>query len=219
VTNLPKGRIVDISLGVHPGMLTWPSDPGVQVEPVSRVSRGDSASVSQLHLGSHTGTHVDPPFHFITDGPTVDELPLDALVGPASVVDLTGTAEEITEPDLDALGLPAEVERVLLKTANSEIWQEATPTFPEAYTSLSPEAAEWLVSRRIKLVGIDFLSIERRGAPGHPTHRALLSAGVVIVEGLDLSGIEAGYYGFVCLPLKILDGDGAPARAILMRED
>jgi arylformamidase len=219
VTILPKGRIVDISVGVHPGMLTWPSDPGVQVEPVSRVALGDPASVSQLHLGSHTGTHVDPPFHFIKEGSTVDELPLDALVGPASVVDLTGTSGEITASDLAQLGLPAGVERILLKTANSKIWQEASPTFPGEYIALSPDAAQWVVERGVRLVGTDFLSIETRGAPGHPVHHTLLAAGVVIVEGLNLTDVEEGNYGLVCLPLKIIGGDGAPARAILIREE
>ncbi len=216
---MPKGRIVDISVGIHPGMLTWPSDPSVEVEPVSRVARGDPASVSQLHLGSHTGTHVDPPFHFIEDGPTVDELPLDSLMGPASVVDLTGTAGEITTSDLNALDLDSAVERILLKTPNSKIWREASPTFPGNYASLSPEAAQWLVDRGIRLVGTDFLSIERRGVPGHPTHLTLLEAGVVIVEGLNLTSVAPGNYELVCLPLKIVDGDGAPARAILIQEE
>jgi arylformamidase len=218
VTILPPGRIVDISVGVHPGMLTWPSDPGVEIEAVSRVSLGDPASVSHLSLGSHTGTHVDPPFHFIEHGSTVDELDLDALVGPASVLDLTGRGAEITASDLDAVGLEPEVERILLKTSNSQIWQEVSPDFPDEYTALSPDAAEWLVARGIRLVGTDFLSIERRGASGHPTHMTLLGAGVIIVEGLDLTGVEPGSYWLVCLPLKVVDGDGAPARAILIRE-
>jgi arylformamidase len=218
VKNLPSGRIVDISVGIHGGMLTWPSDPDVQIEPVSRVGWGDSASVSQLHFGSHTGTHVDPPFHFIENGSTVDELSLNSLVGPAQVVDLTGTAGEISASDLDALDLDARVERILLKTPNSRIWQEAGQKFPDRYASLSPEAAQWLVDRGVRLVGTDFLSIEKRGAPGHPTHLTLLGAGVVIVEGLNLAGVEPGAYGLICLPLKIVDGDGAPARAILIHQ-
>lgn len=216
MNDLPTGRIVDISVGVHPAMLTWPSDPEVEIEPVSRVARGDAASVSNLKLGSHTGTHVDPPFHFLEHGSTVDQLSLEVLVGPAVVADVTSAGGEITESDLESLGLAKGVARLLLKTKNSSIWQQPSPAFPDNYVSLSADGAEWLVSKGIQLVGTDFLSIERRGAPGHPTHVTLLEAGVVIVEGLALGEVEAGDYTLICLPLKILEGDGAPARAILI---
>jgi arylformamidase len=216
MTDPPRGRIVDISVGIHPAMLTWPSDPDVEVQPVSRVAAGDTASVSNLKFGSHTGTHVDPPFHFLEHGSTVDELSLDVLVGPAVVADLTGSDGEVDASDLEGLDLGEGVVRLLLKTKNSSIWQQSSPPFPDNYVSVSADGAQWLVSRGIQLVGTDFLSIERRGAPGHPTHVTLLEAGVVIVEGLDLREVEAGDYTLICLPLKIIDGDGAPARAILV---
>jgi arylformamidase len=214
---LSEDQILDVSVGIHPGMLTWPSDPGVVVDPVSRVSRGDVASVSELHLGSHTGTHVDPPFHFIAEGGTVDRISPTALVGPAMVVDLTHVDGEVAALDLEAAGLEADCRRVLMKTRNSEIWSDPSPKFPASYVSLSAGGARWMVERRILLVGIDFLSIEKRGNPGHPTHLTLLGAGVVIVEGLNLSQVQPGEYTLVCLPLKIIDGDGAPARALLLK--
>lgn len=213
-------RIIDISLPVHPGMLVWPGDPPVEVRPVSEIAKGDAANVSELRLGSHTGTHVDPPRHFLEGGAGVDELSLDSLVGPALVVDLTGAAGPLGPDELDALEVPSGTERLLLKTSNSALWDRrpapGAAAFPDRYVALSPEGAAWVVGRRLRLLGTDFLSIERRGAPGHPTHVTLLSAGVVVVEGLDLSRVSPGAYTFVCLPLRLVGGDGAPARAVLL---
>ena len=211
-------RLFDVSLPVHPRMLTWPSDPPVEVEETSRMARGDHANVSRLALGTHTGTHVDPPFHFIDGAPTVDQLPLDAFIGPAVVLDLRAVRSQITPSDLAASGLPDGAERVLFRTTNSDLWADPEPAFPDEYVSLTVEGARWLVERGIRLVGTDFLSIEKRGAPGHPTHVALLDAGVVIVEGLDLRAVEPGAYRLAVLPLKVAGGDGAPARALLMSE-
>lgn len=210
-------RVIDISLGISSAMLVWPGDPSVEVTPSSRIARGDHANVSTMRLGSHTGTHVDPPFHFIEGARTIDQISPDVLVGPAVVVDLRAVERTIEPADLVAAGLPEGVERVLFKTRNSAMWADDRATFPDEYVALSPEGARWLVARGVCLVGTDFLSIEQRGAPGHPTHMALLDAGVVIVEGLDLSRVEPGAYTLACLPLKIVGGDGAPARAILMR--
>lgn len=210
-------RFIDVSVGIAADMITWPGDPAVTVAATRRLSAGDSANVSKLELGSHTGTHVDPPFHFLDDGSPVDEMPLDVLIGEAVVADLTYVEESISPVDLERLQLPAGAERVLFKTRNSAIWS-GPRVFPEAYVSLSPEGASWVVRHGIRLVGIDFLSIERRKTPGHPTHKTLLRAGVAIIEGLDLSGVQAGTYRLVCLPLKIIGGDGAPARTVLFRE-
>lgn len=208
-------RIIDITLSVGPRMLTWPGDPEVQVMPTSRLARGDHANVSQLRLGTHTGTHVDPPFHFIDGAPAVESLSLETLVGPALVADLRHVAREITPDHIDAIE-PAE--RVLFRTRNSDLWARETIEFPDEYVHLTTEAARALVARGARLVGTDFLSIERRGAPGHPTHVTLLEAGVVIVEGLDLSKVEPGRYTLACLPLKVVGGDGAPARAVLVAD-
>ncbi len=209
--------IADITLPIGPDMLVWPGDPTVVVEPVARLEDGDPANVSELRLGSHTGTHVHPPAHFLADGPSVDRLSLDALVGEAVVVDLTAAPGPIGPAELDRLRLPGGVTRLLLKTANSALWHGSGPVaFPDHYVALSPEGAAWLVERGVRLVGTDFLSIEARGAPGHPTHHTLLRAGVVILEGLDLFAVEPATYTLVCLPLRIAGGDGAPARAVLL---
>ncbi|MFA5890370.1 MAG: cyclase family protein [Actinomycetota bacterium] len=207
--------VFDISLGIEPGMMVWPGDPLVVVEETSRMARGDLANVSTLRLGTHTGTHVDPPCHFIDGAVTVDEIPPDVLVGPAVVLDLRAVAGEITPQDLCAL--PDGAERVLFRTCNSDLWARGARAFPEDYVSLGLEGARWLAARGVRLVGTDFLSIEQRGAPGHPVHVALLEAGVVIVEGLDLHAVDPGDYTFMCLPLKVSGGDGAPARALLSR--
>lgn len=208
-------RIIDVSLGIGPDMLTWPGDPGAEVVPAARLARGDPANVSELRLGSHTGTHVDPPAHFIEGGGTIEALPLDVLVGPAVVADLR-RAEAVGPAELDALELPAGTERLLCRTRNSELWSRGRVEFPEDYVAITPEGARWLVERGLRLVGVDFLSVERDGPPDFPVHRTLLARGVVIVEGLDLSTVDPGSYTLVCAPLKVLGGDGAPARALLI---
>ena len=208
--------IIDVSLGISPEMLTWPGDPGVEVERKKRLEAGDSSNVSELRLGSHTGTHVDPPVHFVPGADAIDALPLDVFYGPAVVADLTDV-DEVGPAELDSLELPAGTERLLCKTRNSEIWRQASPSFVEDYVAVTADGARWLVGRGIRLVGVDFLSVERKVNGGHPVHETLLGAGTIIVEGLRLTDVEPGEYTFVCLPLKVLGGDGAPARAALIR--
>ncbi|MGQ0679322.1 MAG: cyclase family protein [Actinomycetota bacterium] len=210
-------EFIDVSIGIYPGMVTWPSDPGVSVERVSDMAQGKSANVSALCMGSHTGTHIDPPLHFIPEGMPIDRIPPETLVGPAEVVDFTHVPADIGAADLEAAGLPQGVQRILFKTRNSQIWRRPDPEFTEDYVALAPDGARWVVEHKVKLVGIDFLSIERRGTPGHPTHVELLSNEVVIIEGLDLSGVEPGRYELVCLPMKLIGGDGGPSRAFLRR--
>jgi arylformamidase len=209
-------RLIDVSLEIGPDLVVWPGNPGVAVTPTSRISRGDSSNVSEIRLGSHTGTHIDPPSHFLDDGTSAESLPLDVMMGDTTVADLTGTAGPIGRDELDGLSLTGEVTRLLLRTDNSALWAADTRAFPDEYVCLSAEGARWVVDNGIGLIGIDFLSIEARGAPGHPTHRTLLEAGVLILEGLDLSGVEPGEYTLVCFPLKIAGGDGAPTRAVLL---
>jgi arylformamidase len=211
-------RLIDVSLDVGPDLLVWPGNPGVTITPTSRLSRGDTSNVSEIRLGSHSGTHLDPPFHFLDEGATADDLPLDLMMGEATVADLRGTAGPIGPDELDSLSLPGKATRLLLRTDNSSLWAADPRVFPDRYVCLSPEGARWVVNRSIRLIGIDFLSIEVRGAPGHPTHRMLLEAGVVILEGLDLSEVEPGEYTLVCFPLKIAGGDGAPTRAVLLED-
>ena len=215
--SLPEApQILDVSLPISPEMLTWPSDPGVRIDPASRISEGKSANVSELHCGTHTGTHIDPPLHFLPGGDSVDQIPPEVLVGSAVVADLTAVERSIGPEELESLNLAAGVERLLFHTRNSKIWREPSPAFTEDYVAVSADGARWLVDHGIRLVGIDYLSIEHRRTPGHPTHVTLLNAGVVIVEGLNLDGVAAGDYTLICLPLKIAGGDGGPSRALLL---
>jgi arylformamidase len=210
------GRIIDISLGIGRNLLTWPGDPGAVVERAKKIEEGDAANVSELRLGSHTGTHVDPPVHFLPGEIGVDQIDLDVFYGPAVVADLTDVVGPIGADRLADLDLDVGAERLLLKTTNSELWKNPKPVFPEKYVSLGVDGAEWAVDRGLRLVGIDFLTIEVAVNGDHPVHRTLLGGGAIIVEGLNLSDVEPGDYDLSCLPLKILDGDGAPARAALI---
>lgn len=208
---------IDVSLPVSTDLLTWPGNPPVELLPNQRIASGDGANVSELHIGTHSGTHVDPPMHFVEGGAGIDRVPLDVLIGPCWVADATGRGGALGADDLDALGVPAGTERLLLRTDNSEMWRSMPGAFPESYVSVSGDGARWLVEHGLTLVGIDFLGIESRGSEGHPTHVTLLSNDVVIVEGLDLGEVEQGEYDLVVMPMRLVDGDGGPARAALRR--
>lgn len=203
-------KIYDISLPVFDGMPVYPGDPEVRVEAVSCIEEGADTNLSLLRFGSHTGTHVDAPRHFLKEGLTVDRLPLDHLMGPATVVEVQG-GTDITRESLAGiqLGHPS---RLLLK-ANPE-WSGSE--FDPGYKSLTEDAARYLVERGVVLVGIDAFSIERLKGTGN-VHRVLLEQGVVILEGIDLHAVPAGEYELICLPLRIREGDGAPARAVLRK--
>jgi arylformamidase len=198
-------------------MVTWPGEPAPRIEPLKRISRGDGNNVSIITLGDHTGTHVDPPLHFIEGGNTVDKLPLDALVGPCRVLEFYGPGH-VSADWLDAAKIPTGTERLLFKTPNSARWGDPTATFTREFTTINASAAKWCVDHGVKLVGIDYLSIEPQGPEkaGYPVHNTLLRTGVVIVETLDLRAVHAGEYELICAPLKIKDGDGAPARVFLI---
>jgi len=202
--------IHDISVPIRPDMPIYDGNPGVEVERVDAIADGAPANMSRLTLGAHTGTHVDAPLHFIDGAPGAEGIPLDALYGPAVVVDATSVAgESIGQADLESLGIPEGAERVLLKTRNSELWNQ--DAFTRDFLRLDGSGARFVISRRIRTIGIDYLSVGDREA-----HRELLGAGVVPVEGLDLRRVEPGEYTFVCLPLDVVGSDGAPARAILI---
>ncbi len=202
----------DLSLPISAAMVTWPGDPPVRVEPRLRIADGQPANVSELCLGSHTGTHVDSPYHFKEEGIKVDEIPLELLIGPAWVCDVKA-ARDIELTALQA-SVPEGTVRLLLKTTNSKLWHREMQQFTPDFVTLTLDAAEWIVTQGIRLLGVDYLSIERPGSVGHPVHHLLLGAGMVVVEGLDLSSLQTGWYNFYCLPLKVTGGDGAPARAV-----
>jgi len=208
--------IYDLTVPLRSEMVTYGGEEqGPQLTYVKTVARGDSSNLSSLCIGSHTGTHVDAPHHFVDGGATVESLALDALIGPVHVVEHTAS-DHITAADVEAAGLPADARRVLFKTSNGPYWED--DEFHPEFLGLSPNAAHLLVKRGVVLVGIDYLSIEQFEAPGHQTHVALLDAGVIIVEGLDLRAVRGGRYTMCCAPLKVVGAEGAPARVFLWDE-
>jgi arylformamidase len=200
----------DVSVGLTPEMPVWPGDPGFEITVERSVDQEEESTVSRLTMGTHVGTHVDAPAHFIQDAPSVDALPLNVLIGPAVVLELD-SAKYITVSDLEGLELRGK-ERVLFKTRNSALW--AKNEFTADYVSIEPEAARYLFGQGAKLVGIDYLSISDFD-DAMPTHRMFLERGIVVVEGLDLSGVSPGEYEMICLPLKAMGADGSPARVVL----
>jgi len=206
-------KIFDISVSVSPDLPVFPGDPPVRIEPVTRISRGDPANVSRLTLSSHCGTHLDVARHCNDHGVSVDHIPLTLLIGAALVADLRGVAE-IGSEALSRLHL-AGVERLIIRTDNSSLWDR--DGFQDSYSHLTEEGAAFLLTTQVRLIGIDYLSVERFTGNGD-VHRVLLGNGMVILEGLNLDGIEAGVYELICLPLKIKGGDGAPARAVLRQK-
>ena len=210
-------KVHDVSLVLRPDMVTWPGEPGPRIEPLRRIAKGDSANVSLVTLGDHTGTHVDPPIHFIEGANTVDRLPVDALVGPCRVVAFDGPGH-VNAAWLDRAGIGGE--RILFKTRNSERWRDVTAPFTPDFVAIDASAARWCVAHGVKLVGVDYLSIEPQGPEkeGYPVHKTLLGAEVVIIEGLDLGAVGPGDYTLVCGAIKLHDGDGAPARVFLLEE-
>jgi arylformamidase len=207
-------RIYDVTLTISPTLPVWPGDPPVDLQRVSKMEEGAICNVTRMNISVHTGTHVDAPYHFLAKGKTVETLDLKTLTGRAYVVDLPDK-DLITAADIEAAGIPPRTKRVLFKTRNSVHWGKGHTDFNPNYVAISPDGAKYLVERGVKLVGVDYLSVAAFEDPA-PTHQVLLKAGVIIVEGLDLSKIAQGRYTFYCLPLKIAKSDGAPARAMLI---
>lgn len=204
--------IYDISVPLRSAMPIFPGDVAFELIPMLRIADGKVCNLSQLRIGTHTGTHLDAPWHFNEQGQRIDELDLSRLIGPAYVADLRGQAV-VTAESLEAASIPADCSRLLLRTDNETLWAQAY--FQGEFVSLAPDAARWIVERGIDLVGIDYLSVEQYGAPKPEAHWTLCGASKLIVEGLNLTDIPAGTYELICLPLKIEGADGSPARALL----
>lgn len=207
-------KIYDVSVPISGGTPVYEGDPAVDIELKLSMSAGDPANVSQVCMGVHTGTHVDAPNHFIEGTKRIVDLDLGKLIGPCRVVELDESVRAVGPehvPDLEG------VERVLFKTRNSSFWGDAADGFRKDFTYITPEAARMLVGKGVKLVGIDYLSVEAFDAETPETHITLLASEAVILEGLDLREVPAGDYELICLPLKIDGGagDGAPARTVL----
>jgi len=206
-------KVYDISLTLRARMPVYPGEATPLLEPTSQMERGDSYNVSRLTVSTHTGTHIDAPRHFLPDGISVDQIPVDVLVGPALVVQMA-VEHEITAADLEAAAIPPDTERLLFKTNNSRLLDDED--FRHDFVYLALDAARWLVERGVRLVAIDYLSVERMDAQPNIVHQTLLRAGVVIVEGADLRKVAPGPYLLACLPLKIEGGDGSPVGAVLV---
>ena len=208
--------IYDISLSISPNLPTWPGDPGLKLEQYESMDKGSLYNATHISSSVHLGTHIDAPRHFINDGYTVDQIPLEVLTGPCYVAQLPDGVDEITSEVLDRTEITSEMKRILFGTSNSHYWARGESKFQTDFVAITEDGAEWLVERGVQLVGIDYLSIAPY-SESVPTHIVLLKAGIVVLEGLNLSNIMRGFYELYCLPLKISGADGAPARAILIQ--
>ena len=205
--------IYDVTVPITSSMPVWPGDPPVRLSAKSHLSRDGAHTVrlTGIEMGSHTGTHIDAPFHMMAEGRRLEEFPLETLTGPAMVFEVPGSS--IGRAELERFNWTG-VERVLFKTENSRHWQDGA--FYESFVYLDPEGAEFIAQQNVKLVGIDYLSIDRFKSDSHPSHFVLMTKNILILEGLNLSSVPAGEYTLVALPLNLRDADGAPARVILM---
>ncbi len=209
-------KLYDISLTISNDLPIWPGDPSVNFYRVSDVNKGDEVTLSRLECGVHTGTHMDAPVHFVKGGTGIDTLDLNVLIGRCVVV-VVPNANVIDAALLDSLSIPPGTTRVLFRTRNSDLWARGDREFHKDFVAVSRSGAAWIVEHGIRLVGVDYLSVAPFNA-AVPTHDILLRAGVIPIEGLNLSGIEPGEYQLVCLPIKLLNSDGAPARVVLMSD-
>ena len=210
-------KIHDVSLLISEDLPIWPGDPGISMTLASSLNHGDDANVTRLEMGVHTGTHIDAPIHFEAEGMSIDELSLDTLIGPCRVFDLSGIVEDIGCEALKSLDFTGAT-RVLFKTRNSTWWASGETRFQKDFVCITEAGAKFLVDHGVKLVGIDYLSVEKFGSSDYSTHHLLLGNQVVIVEGLNLSGVSSGEYELIALPLRLKGSDGSPARVILREQ-
>lgn len=206
-------KLHDISLPISNNLPVWPGDASISLMPIMSLSKGDNCNLTKIEMGTHTGTHVDAPYHFLKDGATVDAIPIETFFGTCVVVDLDSQVL-IEKKDFRKYNLNGH-SRILIKTRNSEMWANNISSFDTNFVALGIDAAEYLVEMNIILVGIDYLSIESFRSEGSPVHKLLLSNNISILEGLNLSGVKAGVYELMCMPLKLQGCEGAPARVML----
>jgi arylformamidase len=206
-------KLIDISVPLDEKLASYPGNTPFSIEPIKRIARGDSSNVSTLLMSAHSGTHVDAPRHFFDTAPGTEALSLEMLMGRTRVIEVA-TRKAITADDLAAFDLSEDV-RLLLKTSNSRLW--GSPEFHSEFIGLTESAARHLVDHGVKLVGVDYLSVEVFHTPGAPAHHVLLGAGTVVIEGLNLRDVDPGVYEMFCLPLRVSGCDGAPARVVLRR--
>ena len=208
----PMARLIDISVPLARGIPTWPGSTGFHVDQTLSFEKGDGITVSRIDMDVHTGTHVESALHYVEGGDTIETVPLEAFVGPAMVIDLRA-ADAIGPAELDAAGIAGGTERLLLRTRNSGRLQTGEE-FRRDFVGLTVDGARWIAGRTIRLVGSDYLSVQRFDDEPE-THRVLMRANVAILEGLDLSAVDPGEYRLTCLPLRLHSTEAAPARAIL----
>ena len=208
-------KVYDCSISLVKGMVSWPGDPQFETRDFKLIDKGDSSNILEMKMSSHAGTHIDAPAHFFKDALTVDKIPFDILIGKTQVIDFYEN-DEISKSDLEKYDLKGK-ERVLLKTKNSSLYKK--DGFQKDYVYLTDDAAGYLVKLGVKLIGIDYLSIQKYKDKESKVHKILLSNNIVIVEALDLSKVPEGEYTLFCLPMKLIDTDGAPTRVILLRKD
>jgi arylformamidase len=206
-------KLIDVSVPLDANLPTYPGNTPFSLEAIKRIANGDSSNVSTLHLSAHGGTHVDAPRHFFDDGAGAEALPLELLCGRARVIEITSrkgiTAEDLAKSDL------SEDVRVLMKTSNSRFW--GSPAFRQDFIGVTESGAKYLLEHGLKVVGVDYLSVEEFKKPGAPAHHVLLGGGTIVIEGLNLRDVEPGIYEMLCLPLPVAGSDGAPARVVLRR--
>ena len=205
-------KYIDISLTIEKNLPQWPGSKPIKIKRITNLNKGHSANVSWIGMDVHTGTHIDAPKHFIRNGKSIDKISLDKLIGKCYVYDVKN--RKIIDSDfLKNSNIPKGIDKILFKTWNSKLWKDKN--FRKDFVALTPDAAKWIVKKKISLVGIDYLSVQEFGEKDDKTHKILLKKEVVIIEGLNLEGVRQGMYEIIVLPIKIKGSDGAPARAIL----
>jgi arylformamidase len=210
-------KIHDISLTIKPNTPVWPGDIPVWLQRAKKIEEGEEDNLSQMKMGVHTGTHLDAPYHFVNEGKKIDEIPLDTFYGTCQVIQLGDEVDLITARELAKTSIDRNIPRILFKTRNSREWLQPNPVFKQDFVGISVDGAEMLVEMGMKLVGLDYLSVAPYNS-GKPVHDVFLQAGLVLLEGADLSRIDPGKYQLICLPLKLDATEGSPTRAILVEE-